>query len=129
MDLKKLSVGIKKMNNQEEINFNQLNLPTEKEAERLKRNFGDDLDMNNFIDKYTDKIIIGDEVYKRTPDPDRARRLIPRDKPIVLYCKTRYYLINSAKLQMVDQLTCIVGIRRKIGKQLLLTSQNKEAEE
>ena len=76
-----------------------------------------------------DHIVIGGVGYPRTPDPDRARRLIPPDKPIVLYCKTRYYLINSAKLQMVDQLTCIVGIRRKIGKQLLLTSQNKEAEE
>ena len=73
-------------------------------------------------------IFIDGKAYPRTPDPDRVRRLIPPDKPIVLYCNTRYFLINSAKLQMVNDLNCIIGISQTLGKQLLLTSQNKEAD-
>ena len=92
-------------------------------------NFGDEPGMNKLIDEYTEKIKIGDEIYSRTPDPDRVRRLIPPNKPIVLYCNTRYFLINSAKLQAVKDLRLIVGISQKLGKKLLLISQNKEAEE
>ena len=73
-------------------------------------------------------IVIGDKAYLRTPDPDRARRLTQPDKPIVTYCNTRYYLINSAKLQMVNDLTCIVGIPQRTGKDLLEQFHNSKKE-
>lgn len=107
------------MNNQEQLNFNQLNLPTEEEAEKLKESFGNEPGMDIFIDEYTDKIKIGDKFYKRTPDPEGSRKLNPPNKPIVLYCNTRYFLINSAKLQAVKDLRLIVGISQKLGKKLL----------
>ena len=121
MDLKKLSVGMKLMSNQEEINFDNLDddnyvktllsIPDEKKKKLLE---------GSWTMEYDDScVIIGGVGYPRTPDPDRVRRLIPPDKPIVLYCNTRYFLINSAKLQMVKDLTCIVGISQKLGKKLM----------
>jgi hypothetical protein len=101
------------MNNQEEISF------TTKENPESLISF-----------EYDDSCIVIDGVgYPRTPDPDRVRKLIPPNKPIVTYCNTRYYLINSAKVQMVNDLNCIVGIRQALGKELLLQSQTRKEDD
>ena len=76
----------------------------------------------------TPAIIIDGVTYEPTPDPDARRKRTAPDKPIVEYCNTKYYLLNSAKLQMVNDLNCFVGISQVVGKQLLLGSQNKDGE-
>ena len=73
-------------------------------------------------------IIIDGEKFLKTPDPDRKRKLVPPDAPIVTYCSSEYYLINSAKLQSVRDLTLIVGILPSTGKQLLEKIKNNYEE-
>ena len=114
------------MSKQEEIDFTTKDI--ENLVEQAKEHFKfDPVNKVHFVDT-SDTILIDGKLCKRTPDPDRLRRLIPPDKPIVLYCNTRYFLINSAKLQMVNDLKCIVGISQSLGKQLLLNTKTKEAD-
>ncbi len=75
-------------------------------------------------------ILIGGVSYQPMPDPEAKRKLKPpTDKPIVEYCGTRYYLINSARLQMANNLRCFVRISITAGKRLLLQAQTKKENE
>jgi hypothetical protein len=72
-------------------------------------------------------IMIDGKLLPRTPDPDRNRRLKPpTDKPSVWYCNRQYYMLNTAKLQAVDDLTMIVGIKQSTGIRLLKEKEVKD---
>jgi len=105
------------MLNQEELHF------TEFKTEDVIR-------MAQLAEKYkAETIIIGGVEFIRIPDPDRKRKLVaPTDKPIVRYCNSDYYLINTAKLQSVKDLTLIIGINQSTGIELLKQHQQLKKE-